>query len=331
MSSNKILEEYYQIFGRKQYDNLFDLGDESYKTFRQEILNAPLEYFDKQKPPFENYTIERHKNNVVHHSTPHAHDSLLEINTLQKKNRKISNIIGALLVNRISFFSPIFYLKANKSLMARGYYEPNEKLFHILPGSTVSLKVSSDYSKINSIIRKQTFLDKACQKEKRCYRVVTDFACTSAKEAVDFILGKNADQDLWKDDQGNCFSNHVKKLSQANNSFEDIQDTNHLFYINQDTQTGDFRKGVGYYQPDLKCFVVKRGSVLIFNSKNKDAGTKFIMDKCEYIYDIYYLLKKDITFSSPSAAAAVCTGKKVNGWQHWVDECGNTLKEFYGN
>ena len=331
MNNKKILEDYYQIFGRKQYDNLFDPGEESYKALRQEILDAPLEYFDKQKLPFENFTIERHKNNVVHHSPIHTHNILLGISANQEKNSKISEIIEALLINRISLFSPIFYLKGNKSIMGRGYYEPKEKLFHVLPESTVSLKESSDYSKINSTIRKHTFLDKACKKEKQCYRVLTDIACTSAKEAAEFILGQNANQDLWKDNQGNCFTNYIKTLQQDGNSLEDIQDTNHLFYINQDPQTGDFRKGIGYYLPDFNRFVVKEGSLLIFNSKPNDAGTKYIMDNCEYINDVYYILKKDMTFSSPSAAASVCTGRKVNGWQHWVDETGNTLKEFYEN
>ncbi|MBD3252048.1 DUF4357 domain-containing protein, partial [Candidatus Uhrbacteria bacterium] len=40
-----------------------------------------------------------------------------------------------------------------------------------------------------------------------------------------------------------------------------------------------------------------------------------------------YIFEKDLLFKSPSAAAATCTGRAINGWIAWKDEKGKTLDE----
>jgi hypothetical protein len=42
-----------------------------------------------------------------------------------------------------------------------------------------------------------------------------------------------------------------------------------------------------------------------------------------------FVLEKDITFSSPSAASSICLARNSNGWIDWVNESGATLDEVY--
>jgi len=43
--------------------------------------------------------------------------------------------------------------------------------------------------------------------------------------------------------------------------------------------------------------------------------------------DHYFVLNKDIIFSSPSAASSFCLGANSNGWNDWKDETGQTLND----
>ena len=54
---------------------------------------------------------------------------------------------------------------------------------------------------------------------------------------------------------------------------------------------------------------------------------KTILDKTESMDD-YLVLTEDVTFSSPSLAAAVLLGKEGNGLIRWCTEQGHTLKEW---
>ncbi|GBQ82836.1 DUF4357 domain-containing protein [Asaia krungthepensis] len=40
--------------------------------------------------------------------------------------------------------------------------------------------------------------------------------------------------------------------------------------------------------------------------------------------------RKDVNFSSPSAAGDMVNGRSTNGWTEWKDEAGNTLSDLTG-
>lgn len=45
--------------------------------------------------------------------------------------------------------------------------------------------------------------------------------------------------------------------------------------------------------------------------------------------DGYLELQRDYVLNSPSTAASYCTGRSCNGWQHWVNDAGQSLDELY--
>jgi len=61
------------------------------------------------------------------------------------------------------------------------------------------------------------------------------------------------------------------------------------------------------------------------NTGVKDLHETCVKDKTLIEDGAFYLLTKDLTFSSPSAAAEFMTGRSVNGWAEFKDSEGNTL------
>lgn len=101
-----------------------------------------------------------------------------------------------------------------------------------------------------------------------------------------------------------------------------------LFFFNR---RGSSAKGV--YDGD--GFTLLRGSVLskdINNSCHAVERREAIVKDYSYINDNGKpVVTSDITFSSPSTAAAVCGGGSYNGWMEWKNEEGKTLDAVYRN
>lgn len=65
-----------------------------------------------------------------------------------------------------------------------------------------------------------------------------------------------------------------------------------------------------------------------FGGWSKAARERFVKEGIFIIKDEEsYILKENIIFKSPSAAAATLVGRSINGWTAWKDENGNTLDE----
>ena len=84
----------------------------------------------------------------------------------------------------------------------------------------------------------------------------------------------------------------------------------------------------GFY--DTSGFTVLKGSRISDKSRDslswRDKRTKLIE---EYTDNENFIIKADITFSSPSKAADFCLGSSSNGWIMWKTESGQTLDSIY--
>ena len=47
--------------------------------------------------------------------------------------------------------------------------------------------------------------------------------------------------------------------------------------------------------------------------------------------DGFWELQQDYVLGSPSTAASYCSGRSSNGWNHWINDAGQTLDELYRN
>lgn len=47
--------------------------------------------------------------------------------------------------------------------------------------------------------------------------------------------------------------------------------------------------------------------------------------------DGFWELQQDYVLASPSTAASYCSGRSSNGWNHWINDAGQTLDELYRN
>ena len=99
----------------------------------------------------------------------------------------------------------------------------------------------------------------------------------------------------------------------------------HLFYTK-----GRGCNAKGFYGSD--GFTVLKGSVIVktvtpsFNWKEK--RDKMLSDYTAHENGVW-VLTSNKTFSSPSTAAAFCSGRVNNGWGAWKDQDGHTLDSVY--
>ena len=118
-----------------------------------------------------------------------------------------------------------------------------------------------------------------------------------------------------------------EKLSDKNNQQPIIEDKE-LFYCR-----GREFSATGYL--DEEGFVVLKGSQFVkeptisFRQSQISKMENFIQE--EYFSDqgAFYVLVKNLLFSSPSMAASFVKQSSINGWIDWVNEAGKTLDEVY--
>lgn len=134
------------------------------------------------------------------------------------------------------------------------------------------------------------------------------------------------------------FFNDVKFLTSfaGCNIFEEAKkieepEKKHLFYTKRrdGDQTG-FYHAKGFYDADgftvLKDSIIAKLPVESYTGKEKREN--LLKDYTEPQGD-NLVLKSDITFPTPSAAASFCCGSNQNGWTFWKDEDDRTLDDVY--
>lgn len=109
---------------------------------------------------------------------------------------------------------------------------------------------------------------------------------------------------------------------------EEKKQTTKLFYIHATDRPAE---GVGYYDEDLKQFVLKKGSVLasvvVSSYKSSASRDQFIAEHCKTDKGQIVLLH-DVPLDSPSGASGYVLGRPSNGWDDWKDSEGNKLGQI---
>ncbi|MDD5145218.1 MAG: DUF4357 domain-containing protein [Candidatus Pacebacteria bacterium] len=119
-------------------------------------------------------------------------------------------------------------------------------------------------------------------------------------------------------------------LLQKMESKSDVDTINPLFYC----QSRDLKvKGIA--RMTNEGFILYKGSTLSPEQsksvalKNERVINKLLSENIIKETDGGYILEKDYTFTSPSAAADLVMGYSVNGWDIWKTEDGKTLDQIY--
>jgi len=95
--------------------------------------------------------------------------------------------------------------------------------------------------------------------------------------------------------------------------------------------SGQFAKCIGSYDIESNKLTVKKGSVIRpscspnfkYYTKRLEQINSFCIEK-----DGNLIVKKDVTFDTPTAAAKFCIGYEVNGTLYWHLEDGRQLKSL---
>lgn len=335
MDIEEYKSEYERIFGEPTRMSLFADDEESYKTFRQSIINAPREKYDpKMKLPFEgikllNYDIYILKNK--------AHEAMAQ---------------GKLL----------YYIKdlADKEcpIFGIGYYISDKNLFYLLA---------------HSIIKRTTYTDSLMKNEDNDFvnqfgyegkYLSNDIACRSASLAASYVLGEKASYTRWipmktkplaenylyfkSSDiltrEEESFKPTPKKevtkpkeekvvsilesLFRRKNKLE--ADSRHIFSINKPNVC----MANGYYDEIEDVFVILAGSRFLRNLYSNYVPSNIVLQRIDFINNScevkqdYCCVKNNTKVSTASLAASFVLGLKV--WHNrWVDEEGKTLKDIY--
>lgn len=91
-------------------------------------------------------------------------------------------------------------------------------------------------------------------------------------------------------------------------------------------------QGKGYYDEEEHSFILLEGSIIASSVTPSFGSTKardkFIQEHCKKEQGCF-VLKHDVSFTSPSTPARFVLGSDVSGWYVWKDESGKRLKELY--
>ncbi len=129
------------------------------------------------------------------------------------------------------------------------------------------------------------------------------------------------------------FFNDVKFLASfAGYNIFDMGEKKLFYTKGRDGDQTGFYDAKGFYD-DANGFTVLKGSTIAKLTVDSYTGGK---EKRESLLKDYteskgdkLILKSDITFPTPSAAASFCCGSNQNGWTFWKDENGQTLDDVY--
>ncbi len=206
------------------------------------------------------------------------------------------------------------------------------------------------------------FLKKICKEVKGYYKVEKDAKCRSASAAASYVLGCQADFNMWKDKQGkslldiypNYFcplSQKIEKKQKKDDSLKEegpvkedkkfLDPSNNLnvgrpprlYYITRDNIGHRSCNAKGVYDKLNDKFTILEGSILANEVTASYLYTasyikrkKFILLNCDGKY--CHKLKRDVTCNSPDEAACFVLGEKANGWLEWKSKDGISLESY---
>ena len=261
----------------------------------------------------------------------------------QNKGRVLLRLLNGIAnyLTKIAANRHIFYIEEDGVCSASGYLEENSKQFFIQKGSLVSKESDIIYASSQSGKARLRFLDKACVLKTHYYCVSKDAKCRSASAAACYVLGRNADFTIWKDEKGksleevypNRFFASQSRMSQLPLIFP--PDEPPLFHIVKTDDAKRFCRASGTYDSTENQFLILKDSILSLDVSSSYRYTaadyqrqKFIKLNCVKKSN-GFVMKRDALCDSPSAAASFVLGRSANGWLEWKDESNRTLKEVY--
>lgn len=167
---------YAQIFGLEHRPNIYALDDEDYNEFRQHIINAEREHYDKSKLPFDGIRLPK-----------------------QKKQQSCANIKQHDNANPPTLPTKhLFYIR-NKECNASGYYDEKHKSFYICEGSILSY--NGEHTSLATY--RKYLIDTLCKVDPQGNAVTKrDIGYRNASAAASDVLGRPALYSQWKDAHG---------------------------------------------------------------------------------------------------------------------------------
>lgn len=329
------ISEYERIFGKPTRMSLFSDDEESYKTFREFIMNSPrVKYDPKKKLPFEGIKLLSYDFYILKHKS-------LEAMAQGKLLYYIKDVTDK--------ECPIFGV---------GYYISDKNLFYLLA---------------NSIIKRTPFTDDLLKNEDNDFvkkfghegkYLSEDIACRTASLAASYVLGEKASYTRWipmktkplaenylyfrsadivsKEEES--FNPTTKKeiaktkVEKVANILETLfpcrkiseVDSRHIFSINKPNVC----MAKGYYDEIEDVFVILAGSRFLKDLYSNYVPSNIVMKRqifinssCEVKQD-YCCVKNDTKIRTASLAASFVLGLKV-WYNRWVDDEGKTLKDIY--
>lgn len=187
-----INEEYYRIFGRKEYPQLFSPDDEEYSALRREIISAPREPCSNSTP-FKDIKVSTAEECRLE-------DSIQRMRKMKKR---------------------IFIIKEGRSPRIRAhaaaYYDRLNDRFIVLEGSyciltPYTLKLLNDYEQRCKNNIGATPIDEKFQRINGYVYLLKDQTYKSADVAASFWTGKKTTFREWKDRIKNTLDDYYNRF-----------------------------------------------------------------------------------------------------------------------
>ena len=191
-----MLVEIEKIFGKPTRMCLFSEEEESYRAFRQSIIDSPAYSYDKSIYPFDDNVKVTLKAKQYHLDILHNVSSVL-----------FQQIIRPLILHKMIFNEDnndskhIFRLFIKNVCNALGYYDYTANNFYIKKGSKFA-KTSIIYSAAASSATRIRMIEKSCTDMGDYYIVDNDFKCRTATSAASVLMGKVSHYSYWIDVDG---------------------------------------------------------------------------------------------------------------------------------
>ena len=196
MEDELMLAEIEKIFGKPTKMCLFSEDEESYRVFRQTIIDSPTYSYDKLIYPFDDNVKVTLKAKKYHLGILHNLSSVL-----------FQQIIKPLILHKMIFDEDnndskhIFRLFIKDVCNALGYYDYKANHFYIKKGSKFA-KTSIIYSAAASSATRIRMIEKSCTDMGDYYIVDDDFKCRTATSAASILMGKVSHYSYWVDGNG---------------------------------------------------------------------------------------------------------------------------------
>ena len=200
--------------------------------------------------------------------------------------------------------------------------------FIVLKGSEISTRIP--YYSLSKEKERLVYLRSNATKRDKKYITKRDLEFSTPRDAAFFCAGSLSKKMAWEiryENRASVCSEPEQDTEQKTKGLQmedDVIPEVELFFIKAKGLVA-----VGRFSGDK--FIVLKGSEL--NPTNAPSYSESL--KREQLLQLFashsynkYILNRDVSFSSPSSAAAFCLGRSANGWVEWKDQHGHDLNTY---